>query len=340
MSSKLHFYDNTELSCHKLCPRKYYFRHELGMVRDWDGMGSAALAFGLAWHSAMDVIWQAICTHKEKDNKKVLAAAYTAWEDKWAEEKMPRAHELDSDLRKELKARTPDTALEMLDSYIAERRTFLECKVEALVAVEKPFAVPIYPDNDSVWYCGRLDKVVKMEGKIYIIDHKTTSAYRRSGGFAPNFLDSFSPNSQVDGYAYAGHLLWPEEWGGVWIDGALVHSEARHFCWVSAARSIDALDGWLHYTREEIKRIVRYREELEILDQRLPFMPSFPTYDRACFDYNSPCAYLDVCKSLPNPRAFFQKHGLPPEYIVKRWSPFDVNQMETLGFKPDEVEKG
>jgi len=337
MSTELEFYDNTEVSCHKLCPRKYYFRHELGLTR----AGKApALAFGLAWHAAMDVVWTMICNAKEKDDLKILKAAYVAWEQCWVEEGMSAPGDMSHEELDNLRMRTPDTAIEMISSYILARRMFLETKVEQLLSIERPFAVPLLPDNDKLWYCGRMDKVMLMEGRVYGVDHKTTTAYKKDGGFMSSFVDSFSPNSQVDGYAYALHLLYPGKLGGIWIDGALVHKQARHFCWIPAVRSIDALDAWLYHTRTEIGLIEKFRADLKAADPNSNYLPSFPMHDRACWDFNSPCTYLDLCKGVPNPDSFISTNGIPDSYSIEHWSPFDVNQMEELGFKRDEVKHG
>ena len=68
----LELYDNTELSTHSKCSRKYFFRHVLHLERE----GTApALAFGLGWHSAMDIVWKMIA-EGEQDNKKVVGKAF------------------------------------------------------------------------------------------------------------------------------------------------------------------------------------------------------------------------------------------------------------------------
>lgn len=336
MNEGLKFYDNTELSCHRGCNRKYYFRHEVGIR----GVGrpSPYLAFGSAWHTAMDTVWPILINDKEQDDLKVIRAAFEVWAAKWIEEGMPSQSDIGPEEKEWLKFRNPDTAIEMLASYVADQRRFLETKVDEIVGIERPFAVPLLPDNDKLWYCGRLDKAIRMDGQIYIVDHKTTADYRISGGFSQRFVDSFSPNSQMDGYAYAGNLLWPKEFGGVLIDAALVHKEKRAFRIIPVSRSYDQLDAWLWEALEEVRRVEHNRAIAK--ESKGDFLAAFPKNTGACYDYGSSCVYMDLCKGMADPQAWIATNGVPDGYEVSRWSPFDVNKLEGIGFNKEKVEHG
>ncbi len=348
MTSQLRIYDNTEVSARRTCNRKHFFRHEAHLSRS----GTAPpLAFGLAWHRAQDIIWANIGgLSKVRNQDEVIALAkmgYAAWEECWAEEGYPREVDMDKEWETRLKARTPNTAIEMILSYIVERWDLLKFQYK-LVAVEQPFIVPLDPDDPNLWYCGRLDKVVERisgpgSGKLFIVDHKSSSSYSKDRGFLPSFTESFSPNSQVDGYAYGARMLYGDDFGGVYIDGALVHKTHHDiFCFMPVSRSADQMDAWLWEARSEIKKLESDQEILKMVYSgseesfvlsecnadvfNLSYMPAAAKNTGACYDFNSPCMYMDLCKGWGNPIKGIIEHGTPAGYIVDPWSPFTDEQ--------------
>ncbi len=84
----------TRMNCLLDCPRKHYWRYEVGLKRETD---SAALRFGTAWHAAMEDRWQrrsyesalakALATAQDFDEATVatlsglLAGYYRRWQD-------------------------------------------------------------------------------------------------------------------------------------------------------------------------------------------------------------------------------------------------------------------
>ena len=218
-----------------------------------------------------------------------------------------------------------------------------------LVAVEQPFVVPLDPDDTGLWYSGRIDKVIEARegpqaGKRFIVDHKSTTAYGKATGFLNSFTESFSPNSQVDGYAYGARMLYGDDFGGVYIDGALVH-KLHHdiFCFIPVSRSMDQMDAWLWECREEIRRIEYDRKVLaikrdetgEITDCNddalaISYMPAAPKNTGSCYTFNTACMYMDLCKSWGNPLKGIIEHGTPDGYIVEEWSPFTDEQKEDV----------
>lgn len=318
--------------------------------------GSAPpLAFGLGWHSAMDIVWAELPSLSEaKDEEEIVTLAqkaYAAWESDWTEQGFPSASDMTEDWTRSLKARTPDTAIEMLLGYILERWDQIRHQYK-LIAIEQPFVVPLDPDDPYLWYSGRLDKVIEHRDKYWIVDHKTTSLYAIKGGFKRSFLESFSPDSQMDGYAYGAKLLYGDKFGGVFIDGSLVNkTHHEEFCWFPVSRTSDQLDAWLWETREEIYRIEADRTTIgndkggsltwtepttENADpyltvsryglDTLSYMPAAPKNTGACWNFNNPCTYSELCKSWGNPLKGLSEHGLPLGYVIDEWSPFSDEQ--------------
>jgi len=334
--AKESFYDNTMISCFRSCPRKYYFRH----VKHWEPEGFApALAFGSAWHSAMDFLWSALSgLANKRSTEEIAKISYAMFLKKWIESGGPDPDETSVEDLALLGARHPMNALEMLYNYIEERRDFLN-EIE-LLEVERPFAVPLDP-NRSLFYAGRLDKDFRLDRKVNICEHKTTSLYAKSGGFRTMFLDSFSPNSQVDGYLHALHMRYDalkvkygKEAGSVWIDAALVHKEHHNiFKFIPIDRQINQLDSWLWETRSWIDQIEADQERLEDQttnrDIEPNYMSAFPKNTSACQDYNRNCEYLVPCKAWSNPI----NKPCPPDMKVEKWSPFDRLELEKIGME-------
>jgi hypothetical protein len=227
-----------------------------------------------------------------------------------------------------LGARTPFVAHEMIYEYILTRRRFLE-EVEVL-DIERPFAVPLTPDNPDLFYVGRLDKMFKKRGDIHTGEHKTTSMYKANGGFKANFVDSFSPNSQVDGYSHAGHMIYGEEYKGVWVDGALVHKKVHdQFIFIPMERQFSQMDAWLWETLENVKAIEYNTEKLYNAAEG-QFLAAFPRNTSNCQDFMRNCEYIDICKGFANPHQITET---PMGFVEEAWSPFERLELEKIGLK-------
>jgi PD-(D/E)XK nuclease superfamily protein len=314
--TKLRLYDNTMLSDFKRCPRYFYYRHELG----WTLQGKTpALAFGSAWHAAMTVVWEELnqaVSRSEPIRRQIADKAYEAFAVQWVHEGMPNPNEMTYEMEEELGPRTPNRAYEMLLAYVEERSRLMH--EFSLISVEKAFAVPLDPQDDSLFYIGLIDKVVKRHGKILGIEHKTSTAYRKGGPFRSGFIDSFSPNSQVDGYLYALHLLFPGQVGGVWVDAALVHKQEEGFLFIPVERRLEHLDSWLWEVRWWIRRVEAEKYNVPATHARQDkVMQAFPKNTNSCWDFMQACPYLELCKSWTNPIG----KNLPLGYEVNRWNP-------------------
>lgn len=318
------YYDNTQVSTFKDCPRKYYLRH----IRGWTGSGiSMPLVFGSSWHNAMDIIWAQY--GKVSDNQ-LIKNAMVKFVDTWVEEGLPHPSEMTIKHIEDFGARTPMVAAEMLYSYVEARRQTFENPTFKLEAVEQPFAVPIYPERSDQWYIGRLDKVFSLNGSRIVGEHKTTSEYKIDGGFKSQWLDSWSPSSQIEGYMFAGNMYFDGGVRYVWIDGALVHKNVHNaFKFIPIAASLASLDGWLWEVRNWIEKIEIEKSKLYDVDTTSGnHMTCFPRNTDSCTGKYGPCTFKRLCSAVDNPA----KLDLPPDtYVVKFWTPFDLLGIDKLG---------
>lgn len=313
------YFDNTRVSTFFKCPRSYYFRH----VRHWETTGKRTpLIFGGAMHAAMDVIWTSM--RNVKDDLTLTEMAATAFNEHWTKEGMElQPVHIDE-------KRNPGLAKEIIMAYIQRWRGWIS-EIEVL-AVEQPFVIPlseVSSDTVKVYYIGRMDKLFKdKNAQVFVSEHKTTSLYRTQGVFASEFIESFSPDSQVDGYAYASHAIFGDNARGVMVDAILVHKLHRGFTHIPILRQLSSLDAWYWDVQYYINEILQNLEMLEESryagpGEDAPFMMAFPKRTEHCFHKYGSCPFLSVCKyGDANP----ERIVAPPENFTEHiWDPFEHN---------------
>lgn len=325
----IRLYDNTRISGHRSCNRKYYFRH----VRHLTGTGTApALAFGAAWHKAMDTVWSGVLDGPTFDPGVVFTSAIATFNDELTAQLGTPFDNLDDEHKNLFNRakRTPDIAKHMLARYIGERANFMRANFR-LLSIEKPFIVPINPTQE-ILYCGRLDKVVEYAGGVWAIEHKTTGSGSGKNGFYRVWTEQWQPNSQVDGYLHALRMLYGNRAKGVLIDGALVHRTDSHFEYIPVDRQVDQLEAWHYDLTEELHRIDENKKALARSTPQDQVLRAYPKNTNSCTDYNQTCTFIAICRTIPNPLAMtdeqFTRDG---RLKVEKWSPFDAAPLEQLG---------
>ena len=298
----------------------------------------------------MDMLWGMIAEQgPDTHTDDLVKAGFLGFMKTWAESGGPDQDELDDTWMKRLGARHPMTCYEMLYHYVERRRVFFQ-SVD-IIAIERPFVIPIDPGNPHLFYVGRLDKVVRNRRSktIDIIEHKTTSWYSKLGVFNQNFLNSFSPNSQIDGYLVGGKSIYGDKLRAVHIDAALVHKKIHDgFEFIPISRATEQLEAWLWEARGTVARmesdehaLIGYRdavaEDLVVGEHSIEgFLPSYPKDTNRCFDFMTPCSYLDMCRARANPETYLE----PPEgFVEDEWIPFEVLGLADLfkAGKPENV---
>ena len=296
LASDLVKFDNSMLSSFKGCPRLFYNRYLLGLAPN---QTAKALIFGRCWHSAMDVVWKN--AGKGTSQKDVIEEAFGEFLTIWKEEGLPSDP---SDPRlEEFAPRTPLTAIRMLEAYVQERWNMLQ--ESELLACEFPFEI-VLDEERGLSYVGRMDKVVKFNNQRIILEHKTTTLYSIKYGFQSAFVDSFSPNSQVDGYLLAAKRLW-EGRTDVWVDAALVHKTQLAFKFIPVARSEELLGEFLKDAKRWTETLLQANKE-----------GFFQKNTQACTNYGR-CSFFDTCRFFAQlPRELPE----PPEgFHFELWDP-------------------
>jgi hypothetical protein len=298
------FYDNSTLDTMRVCPRRFYYRH----IRHWETDNvKPALIFGSAWHSAMDFLW----ANPTASSAEVFKEGFMAF---WNESELKDAESFD------LFPRSPGRAAEMLMEYVKRYSSWLQNNIK-VEAIEKPFIVPLSDDIQNLFYIGKWDKLFREGRFLYITDHKTSSS------FASTWLNGWSPNGQVDGYLYAGHMEYGDEFKSVIIDGALVQKTNIDFIKVPIERQIDMLDSWKWDVMEMID-FIWYHESL-LLELRKnnvennSYLAAYPKCTTSCTSYYGSCPYINLCKFVPNPERI---ETVPDGFVISNWKPFEIGE--------------
>ena len=318
-------YDNTRLSAYRSCPRFFLFRHMFHWSREgveWP------LVFGASWHVAMDYVWRKLLMERSGpiDHELIARGAYKKFVEEWINCGAPPPEQIDYEMQQEIAPRTPMQAYEMLVGYVTIKAKLLDDM--ELIATEKPFAVPM-DESQETFYVGKIDKQVRLKstGGIRGIEHKTTTAYRKGGPFRSGYIDSFSPNSQVDGYLFALHMMHPGKVEGVWVDAALVHKTEEGFMFIPVDKQLRMLDAWLWETKDWIRRVEADKEEFYYASPSDPYLRAFPKNTASCWNFNRQCPYMDCCKAWPNPKG----KPMPPSMVMEPWDPLaEIGPIEGL----------
>lgn len=153
--------------------------------------------------------------------------------------------------------------------------------------------------------CGHLDRVVKYNDELMILDHKTTTTTPSDYYFA-----GFSPNNQMTLYTFAGEVVLDTVIKGVIVEAAQICLETPNkFVRSPQYRSNEVIEEWL----TDLEYHLNAAEAYAAADH-------WPMNDTACGNYGG-CQFREVCSRPAAVRdrllaADFVK--LPEE---ERWNP-------------------
>jgi hypothetical protein len=176
--------DNTAMSTYMACPREYDF----SMRQHRRGKGKKpSLVFGSGWHVAMEAHYST-----GGDRTAVQKAILERWE----------GHDAVDDYR---------TVERVLLDYDAYRKKWgADPTKEAAKTVGYPNEPLVEIATNAMGggllhpYAGKLDRIINLEGDIYIEDHKTTSRLDK------HYFKQFSLSNQMFGYHFLGKQLLPK----------------------------------------------------------------------------------------------------------------------------------
>lgn len=305
-------WDSTSLGYIKTCPRLY----QLIMVEGWSPKDdSVHLTFGQHYHSAIEMYDKLKAEGYQHDDAMELAIA----------EALRVTYNWDVDTESRAgKYKNRRTLIQLLVDYFD---LFVNDPAETFIldngkpAVELSFKLELGwgPRKESLdnagWFagpnsqpyllCGHLDRVVRFNSDLYVLDHKTTtttpSAY---------YFDGFNPHNQMTLYTFASQVVYHAPVKGVIVEAAQIKlTEPNEFKRGVTYRTQDQLDEWV--------------ADLEFwLAQAESFAEAgyWPMNDTACDKFGG-CMFRGICSKSPAVREKWLAGDFARKPIEDRWNP-------------------
>jgi hypothetical protein len=203
--------DNTKRSTYDTCPRKFFYQHILGLQPE---RGSTALRFGTTWHGFLEGYYRHIQEHGWKEDGLAIHAAMTKAQEEWNKE---TAHQLFLD-----DYRTFEECAKLFISYLEFYN--LDKGMLDIIQTEQVFRQPLalseeererFPHLlDSVFFTGKIDLRVKLNGMTWLMEHKSTSAQ-------PSLQATrLNRSAQIQGYSWVSGEAFSTKPEGVLISFA------------------------------------------------------------------------------------------------------------------------
>lgn len=283
--------DNHSLEQFRTCPRKFHNRIEQDLIpipEHWEEGDPIPigfkLQFGISIHHALDVLW------KDHDVEEAKDAFLNSW--------------VDSNCWDEDRRRNSTTGLRMVDDYWERHGEWME-SIET-VAVEAHFGhqLGVVPDSDGweVYYHGKIDKIAKEDGKLFLCDHKTTAWE------SANMASTYELSNQLYGYIYGvSAFLGFKNLQFALIDILVANPVNHSFIRSRIYSDADQMAEWKHDILQTARHILDCYER-----------DSWPKYGKdACSKWNSECEFFGLCRATPSLR----KDITAVNYTTLPWDP-------------------
>lgn len=282
--------DNSAMTVYKTCPREYNF----SMIQHRRKEGnSAALAFGSAWHKALEIHYK---TGGNRDA--VIMGVTESWE----------GHDSPDDYR------TLGRIFLDYDKYVQKYGMPGGPQDEGklvggpeMVEISTEVLVPglLHP------WTVKLDLFRDINGLVYVEDHKTTSRLDK------HYFKQFWLSNQMKGYATVAKNILPGRIiAGVRINLSHVLTNKTEFHRQLFPFNPEILKEWISNENIWLKRLA---QDYELLAAGDP--DAFPGKygDNGCSRKFGMCGYYEVCNASPRVRQTL----LEQNYAVLPWNPLE-----------------
>lgn len=275
------------------CPRRFYYRHILGLTPV--GGTNIHLTAGAAYAKGMEVFRKLFYTGTAIDDataQAVLAIIKEYGDPNFPEDEAKQWYNV------------IDAFLSYLQNWPPATDHVKPLIINGKPAVEFSFNLPILdfknPDSgDPQLYCGRFDMIGEMNKAIFGVDDKTTKAL---GAY---WSSQWELRSQFTGYTWGAREFGHNLAGFIIRGTAILKTKITH------AEAIVYRPEWM---------INRWLERLHIatasmvLSYQFGEWPHFGEENGTCSSYGG-CPFIPLCSS-PTPEKWIEGN-----YIVERWDP-------------------
>jgi len=291
--------DSSKLQDYCDCPRKFWYRHVIGL--DLDQLGHA-MFFGTTWHTALEVLW----SNGFNDVSLELAKAVF----------LNDYREMFDEMTDEIYyPKTPAMAFECLDDYY--RLMQRESEEWQLLWPEISITVPIL--NGHILH-GRMDHLCENvnTGQKKIREYKTT------GRFDRQWRDQWLLSTQIGTYTHTLYSLYPvEEVYGVTVEGAIFLKKGVRVETIPCRRTPEQMLSWLTSTSRWFANLQEDLDYLIATDQmeleNMDVLPVFQLNPNSCTKFFG-CQFHDFCSAWANPLQHLEEEP-PIGYHREFWDP-------------------
>lgn len=293
------WYDASKIVAFKACPIKYWYRYERKLVKQ--GGFSPELTFGIAIHKALEHVYRGDWADLVPVGPAEVHDYPSAIHEGQTMRKMFTEFLSNFPESQEYKDRTRVNGLRLLTAYVHKWRN----ESFQVLEIERPFALEFKDAQGKVdfYYVGRIDLIVRDEGEIRPLDHKT------AGRFGEIFDGSFKINVAQTGYMRATSQVTGQPCHKAIINGLRVTSkinEEESFVRRVTTRLPEEFDRWDWEVRDVVTQIRRYRE-----------LGKWPQHENNCYAYMRECDFKAPCIQGEAQR----EESLIANYEVQEWEP-------------------
>lgn len=287
--------DATMRSDYCSCPKKFYWRHILGLTPS-GGTNihlTAGAAFAAAYEAFRNAFYGEANDFDTAQAKGVLALLRSYGDDEYPETESKQWYNM------------VDAFMSALQNWPPATDYVKPLIVNGKPAVEFSFNLPIaaflrHPvSNDPLLFCGRFDMIGEMNGSMFGEDDKTTKAL---GSY---WSQQWDLRSQFTGYT------WGAKAYGYPLAGFIIRGTAILKTKITHAEAIVYRPEWMIKQWEE-RLIYTTKQMLESWTHS--HFPRLGEENGTCSSYGG-CPFVPLCNS-PNPEDWIEGN-----YVVERWNP-------------------
>lgn len=282
-------YDSSKIQQFMDCPRKYFINQVLGLT---ENMPNVHLVFGSAWHEAMDVLFE------DGIKESNLDLAVEAFSETYKSD-FPTSfglHGYDS--------KTMGNARKALKEYI---QIYKNMEYE-LLHTEAAGTVPL---DDDIWIVVKMDKILRDRRGVRSFEHKTTGRKSKA------WMNKWESITQVGSYDHALRIMFPDEAGGIVIDGMVLRKSGNECVRIPITKTQDQWQLWLWETKHWAEQIYWNFAQLQAASLNDRALEAFPRNPMSCGHFG--CDHPEICNYQCNPLQFIDE--LPPGYKREFWDP-------------------
>jgi CRISPR/Cas system-associated exonuclease Cas4 (RecB family) len=298
-------FDSTMITDFADCPSKFYLRHVLGLEpKTWES--AIQLSWGSAWHKLQELYHKGV-HEKDLSHEEAMMAATAYVAEKWD-------NTIDWSLDRN--GRTMQRMMLMFVQYAErfkqEERYIEPLRSEQFFDIYCPEGNPDCPlgGGCGLRWCGRIDRLFRVRGKIKVKDYKTTSAMGAA------YFDRYEHSFQMPGYNWGAVHLVPQGIDGIEVDVLYTLKASEDFF----RRTFRYIPARLIEWRGNVKA---YIEDIHSLWERYPEEPEAWRKNWSECTRFSTCRYAGI--HFTAPISDTRLRIMSNDYRESRWDPSEVD---------------